>query len=219
MAPHTTSEVDSSPAKSGSDDRKRKRDVLSCLDCRRRKLKCDRAFPVCGRCQKGGIASSCTYQAGPSTDNEQNGHQDDRNGLFELGAAAEKRQRISVNVPSRVDESWNLSGLHHPIVPPSTSPSLNQEDIIRKLETRLAELEKLVAQNESPRADATISRSLRDERRARKSETNFFKGKGFRTQLYGASNITSLLAHVCASPLEFSPSQLTENSFQMFVHS
>ncbi|KAI5254856.1 hypothetical protein E4T42_02154 [Aureobasidium subglaciale] len=46
-------------------DRKRRRKVLSCLDCRRRKVQCDRALPVCGRCEKAG--KPCSYEdEGPS---------------------------------------------------------------------------------------------------------------------------------------------------------
>lgn len=40
---------------------KRKRLALSCVDCRRRKVKCDRTYPVCVRCQKGGNADNCLY--------------------------------------------------------------------------------------------------------------------------------------------------------------
>jgi hypothetical protein len=41
--------------------RKRRRKVLSCYDCRRRKLQCDHAMPACGRCTKAGQAASCLY--------------------------------------------------------------------------------------------------------------------------------------------------------------
>ena len=46
-------------------ERKRRRKALSCYDCRRRKLKCDREYPSCGRCRKAGQADSCFYEAGP----------------------------------------------------------------------------------------------------------------------------------------------------------
>lgn len=45
----------------GGNDRKRRRKVLSCYDCRRRKLQCDRALPACGRCTKAGQAANCLY--------------------------------------------------------------------------------------------------------------------------------------------------------------
>lgn len=40
---------------------KRRRTALSCHDCRRRNLQCDRIYPACGRCVKGDHADSCTY--------------------------------------------------------------------------------------------------------------------------------------------------------------
>ena len=40
---------------------KRRRIALSCINCRRRKVKCDRITPACIRCQKGGIADQCLY--------------------------------------------------------------------------------------------------------------------------------------------------------------
>lgn len=49
-------------------ERKRRRKVLSCWDCRRRKLQCDRAFPACGRCTKAGKAESCLYIDDPHSD-------------------------------------------------------------------------------------------------------------------------------------------------------
>ena len=50
-----------SPDAGGGSDRKRRRKVLSCYDCRRRKLQCDRALPACGRCTKAGQAANCLY--------------------------------------------------------------------------------------------------------------------------------------------------------------
>jgi Fungal specific transcription factor domain/Fungal Zn(2)-Cys(6) binuclear cluster domain len=46
---------------------KRPRPVISCLDCRRKKLKCDRNLP-CQQCVKGGRAASCSFQPGQEPD-------------------------------------------------------------------------------------------------------------------------------------------------------
>jgi hypothetical protein len=51
----------SPPDDSTSGDRKRRRKVLSCFTCRRRKLQCDRVSPTCGRCKSAGQSSSCIY--------------------------------------------------------------------------------------------------------------------------------------------------------------
>lgn len=49
---------------------KRRRIALSCVDCRRRKVKCDRTLPFCVRCQKGGYGEKCVYipHTGPNGD-------------------------------------------------------------------------------------------------------------------------------------------------------
>ncbi|KAL4897771.1 hypothetical protein BDV59DRAFT_190611 [Aspergillus ambiguus] len=44
--------------------RKRRRRTVACTQCRSRKLRCDREYPVCGRCQKSKTPSKCTYEDG-----------------------------------------------------------------------------------------------------------------------------------------------------------
>src|SRR5437764_12231641 len=44
------------------ESRKRPRPVLSCVDCRRKKLKCDRLLP-CKQCKKAGRSAGCTYNS------------------------------------------------------------------------------------------------------------------------------------------------------------
>ncbi|KAJ3957976.1 hypothetical protein N0V92_005468 [Colletotrichum tropicale] len=69
MSPPSVDDNDSlSPTNSRGDDdensqhpRKRQRVRLSCLECRRRKLSCDRGYP-CQRCLKSGTPDRCTYE-------------------------------------------------------------------------------------------------------------------------------------------------------------
>lgn len=44
--------------------RKRRRRTMACTQCRSRKLRCDREYPVCGRCQKSKTPAQCTYEDG-----------------------------------------------------------------------------------------------------------------------------------------------------------
>ncbi|KAL2865875.1 putative C6 transcription factor [Aspergillus lucknowensis] len=44
--------------------RKRRRRTIACSQCRSRKLKCDREYPTCGRCQKGKAPAKCSYEDG-----------------------------------------------------------------------------------------------------------------------------------------------------------
>jgi len=51
---------------------KRPRPVISCLECRRKKLKCDRTQP-CQQCVKSGRPERCSYQAGQEPDGSASG--------------------------------------------------------------------------------------------------------------------------------------------------
>ncbi|KAE8153974.1 C6 transcription factor [Aspergillus avenaceus] len=44
--------------------RKRRRRTMACTQCRSRKLRCDREYPTCGRCQKSKTPIKCTYEDG-----------------------------------------------------------------------------------------------------------------------------------------------------------
>lgn len=68
---------------------KRPRPVVSCLECRNRKLKCNRCLP-CNRCVRDGRKELCTYAAGqkPLSNDE---HLEDRR---------PKRRRLSTEISS-----------------------------------------------------------------------------------------------------------------------
>ena len=201
MLAQNASQASSSPDKPHFEDRKRKRDVLSCLDCRRRKLKCDRGFPACSRCVKGGVAASCTYKSFSSAID---GQQD------ELTASADEDGRPQ---KTRGHFGARLNELARDIGPPgnvmhSTSTLSAQPAIMRSFESRLATLEKLLSQTSTSEmlrpegVRAVITPVPKSELNAAgEGETHFFKGKGVKTQFYGPSNATSLLAHVSADPI------------------
>ncbi|PYI11245.1 hypothetical protein BO78DRAFT_382551 [Aspergillus sclerotiicarbonarius CBS 121057] len=61
MSSHSKTRRSQSPGPQAPDSKRRKRKTLSCYDCRRRKLKCDRELPACSRCRNAGQAHSCSY--------------------------------------------------------------------------------------------------------------------------------------------------------------
>ncbi|RAK95652.1 uncharacterized protein BO80DRAFT_368188 [Aspergillus ibericus CBS 121593] len=61
MSSHSKTRRSHSPRPQPPDSKRRKRKTLSCYDCRRRKLKCDRELPACSRCRNAGQAHSCSY--------------------------------------------------------------------------------------------------------------------------------------------------------------
>ena len=191
------SRASSLPESSHTEDRKRKRNVLSCLVCRRRKLKCDRSYPACTRCVKGGNASSCTYQ---SVQRSVDGNQENPDIAAEDDGKAPKRPRTLNNAyPGKgmVSNSSQVVSSNHA---PLTSEVSVQSNVIKSLEHRLATLEGMLnstsmANNLDKSLSAPAVTSHMDA--LMESRTHLFKGRGVRTQYYGPSNPTSLLAYVC----------------------
>ncbi|CAK7273594.1 hypothetical protein SEPCBS57363_005729 [Sporothrix epigloea] len=158
------SESQAGEDKSDHPPRKRQRVRLSCLECRRRKLSCDRGFP-CERCMKSGTPERCTYETRPGLAPPA------KNGLSQ-GALANFESRISALTGSLgngqigpgggIGHGGGLSGVgagsnyisDAGIVPPyrrvfhrsGSSPSaLVDGDRMRRLELEVAQLKQLLA--------------------------------------------------------------------------
>jgi hypothetical protein len=181
--------------------RKRRRTALSCFDCRRRKLRCDREYPSCGRCRRGGLSDSCSYAEARSeiaTDE----------GALKLAQDADDDQPRTSNAVS-IGSSTVIAANVPPQLPENVAIRLGmQDERIALLESRLARSETLsVPRCGDPRSLDPISVEMRsrypsiDSRMAGRKEQKsadqmFFKGKGFKTQFYGPSMPTSLLGQV-----------------------
>ena len=164
--------------------RKRQRVRLSCLECRRRKLSCDRGFP-CERCIKSGGPEKCTYESRP-------------------GLAPPAKNGISADaLSSRLllpGGSGDLSLYRR--------DTARDSDRIRRLELEVVQLKNLLSRHsasdegttlnqDSPRkelakgftADETPLPSYLAERApectAEEEELRFFRGKDFKTRYYG----------------------------------
>lgn len=59
-----------------SEATKRRRVPISCLNCRRRKVKCDKIKPICGGCVRNGVADSCEYLDPHWINNDDNNKKD-----------------------------------------------------------------------------------------------------------------------------------------------
>lgn len=178
---------------------KRRRIAFSCYDCRRRKLKCDRLFPSCGRCQKGGHPETCSYDSEAvelgmtQSSRERNSTRDDSTANGQ-GAPKSAPRLPSVVRSFAADEGEaKYPRLHSE----DTTPRLYaQEERIRQLEYRIIGLERATHTTRNPQltqADLTvhsIPRAAMDE------EMMIFRGKNFKTQFYGSSHHTSYLSHV-----------------------
>lgn len=175
--------------------RKRQRVRLSCLECRRRKLSCDRGFP-CERCIKSGTPDRCSYEA--------------RNG--EVINASSGVPPPFAQLDSR---RFGIGDIGAGISPRDSDVVRQDHDRIRKLEVEIAQLKNQLGRGNGASLDGstiagTNSPSTRDEnseveRRVRpevqeaieastlageKEELRFFRGRGFRTRYFGPHNAT-----------------------------
>ncbi|KIV85810.1 hypothetical protein PV11_01466 [Exophiala sideris] len=127
---------------------KRPRPVISCLECRRKKLKCDRTHP-CQQCIKIGRPGQCEYQSGVEPL---------PNIAYALASPA-KRQRIdSPPVEALEKGTVALNGSHGLPVSPAA------RGVIEDLQERVARLENAVLagntrhdESENPAAAAPMS--------------------------------------------------------------
>ena len=132
--------------------RKRQRVRLSCLECRRRKLSCDRGFP-CERCIKSGTPERCTYETRPGLAPPA------KNGLS-LGALSNFDSRISAftsghnpigpggstNGGSYLNDGGIVPPYHRDSHRSATGPSgLMEGDRMRRLELEVSQLKSLLA--------------------------------------------------------------------------
>ena len=152
--------------------RKRKRKTYSCLDCRRRKLKCDREHP-CGRCVKEGHSESCAFRDdGHNSETEE--HDVSQRSIPLEGNGSKK------NAFSPTDRSNGTS-------PFTTDQSAILHRKIALLESKLAKYQTMDPVEDYRGQDSSVQQD---------KNTTYFRGKSFRTSFYGPTNPGSLFAHV-----------------------
>ncbi|USP79693.1 uncharacterized protein yc1106_06967 [Curvularia clavata] len=143
----------------------KKRKVLSCYACRNRKMKCDRVFPVCGRCEKTGRRHECTY--------------DPR--LLE-------ESHVNVGAPADGDAPYVLVAR-----PADSSPSVDTSNTVRwkatSQEKRTLSLEQQWVQQ---RAKHTPQFNEPIPEEPVIAEEFMLRGKGFKTQFNGGTSVISI---------------------------
>ncbi|KAK0652105.1 hypothetical protein B0T16DRAFT_405435 [Cercophora newfieldiana] len=166
--------------------RKRQRVRLSCLECRRRKLSCDREFP-CSRCFQSGTPERCEYETRPGL------APPNKLGLAQ-GTLAGLDVRLSL--PSTGGESAFFR----------KDVGVREPDRIRRLELEVAQLKGLLAKQVSldgstvndhspplhrPEPDVEVEGTpppyfqQSQDPYADKEELRFFRGKEFKTRYFG----------------------------------
>ena len=150
----------------------KKRKVLSCYACRNRKMKCDRVYPVCGRCQKTGRADQCTYD--PRLLEES--HVDSGSLVNDGGASFAMLE----------NRTHDLAHTH------TSSEELRWK--VRVQERRIELLEQKLAANVLKKNPSQYEDRVPEEPDFK--EEMMYRGKGFKTQFHGATSIMSLIAQV-----------------------
>jgi hypothetical protein len=167
---------ENSPNQDGSPEEKRtskKRKVLSCYACRSRKMKCDRVYPVCGRCRKTGRADQCTYDPRLLEDHsDMNTVQADRHNASDT--------RHSHGTGEHSSGSSSFDALHLKA---------------RTQERKIEELERLLAAKDNSNAPSQFENFYPWE--PENQEEIMFRGKGFKTQFHGSTSVMSTIAQVC----------------------
>lgn len=177
---------------------KRKRKTLSCYECRRRKLKCDREEPSCSRCRKAGQPDLCSYvyDASLLSTNRQSSNTP---GLLPPSSSLSQQlhpsprgipSRNHVSTPRVAPQFLDISGKEYA---PSTLQAVQNQGTWQllgnlSLATNGAEARPAISGDTTDVA-AGAQESI-------PKETVIFRGENFRTQYYGGSNATSSIAHV-----------------------
>lgn len=152
----------------------KKRKVLSCYACRSRKMKCDRVYPVCGRCQKTGRADHCSY--------------DPR--LLEE-AQVQPGQPLTTNGNNTMF-TMHDSGVNEDFAREDSSDPLRRK--VRLQERRIEMLEmKLAATSNSNNPSQLRNLPFKEPEVA---EEMMFRGKGFKTQFHGMTSVMSMISQV-----------------------
>jgi hypothetical protein len=174
-----------------SQKQRRQRAILSCNDCRRRKLRCDRLAP-CNRCIKGGIASSCAY--GPEA------HSDPPDDMY--GSATRKRQRFSSRLQSstvpdipHVSESGSDVGNQME----SVQSNVPARERLEQLEREVMHLQQLVPNHmQAPRDQVEFLANSPELKGVDHSSAvmGMLKGHSYGTHFHGTSSAMAVVGQV-----------------------
>ncbi|KAF2624434.1 C6 zinc finger domain-containing protein [Macroventuria anomochaeta] len=150
----------------------KKRKVLSCYACRSRKMKCDRVYPVCSRCQKTGRADQCSY--------------DPR--LLE-------EAQVQIGQPLTGDANNTMFTMHDNGVNEDFAKEGSSDALcwkVRMQERRIEMLEKKLAATSSSNNPSQLKDLPIKE--PEMVEEMMFRGKGFKTQFHGTTSVMSMIS-------------------------
>jgi hypothetical protein len=175
----------SSNMEATSHKQRRQRAVLSCNDCRRRKLKCDRLSP-CNRCIKGGITHSCTYTSDAHTILPD-----------EVSGRLVKRPRREQSKTYFSVEQQDVSA--SPSNPATQTGATGRPTLPEQQDTRVQTLVSNDALGLQDQVEFLASSPDLKGVKYSTSAMGMLTGHGFGTHYYGPSSQMSIVAHVRAA--------------------
>lgn len=197
----------------GLAQRKRRRKALSCLECRRRKVKCDRRYPYCNRCRETGETEACVYSAEAKTLRRATGVADSPDSVEENEIIPERHLNNGVGVVGLNTPASTVTAGGNQTTTEAEDVSLAlkiQARKIAELEGRLASLEKPLAQ---PVRHATVldrfpsrlgaelgeqntTKSADNDGEGEKQAIVVLSGRCFKTKFQGPSAPATIITHV-----------------------
>ncbi|KAF1953148.1 hypothetical protein CC80DRAFT_150507 [Byssothecium circinans] len=171
-----------------SSKKRKQRAILSCVICRKRKLKCDRELP-CNRCINGAIAGQCAYG------NDLHFGEDESTDTHELKRQRKDSNRPRYTSPTQVNQQQKTIP-DRPGDPLHTSEESSQ-NAVKRLEQRVATLEILLDSLQS-KDDDHAQPIVASEPAVEDNFTvsaGLFKGRNYRTFYYGPTNPMLVVAH------------------------
>lgn len=152
----------------------KKRKVLSCYACRSRKMKCDRVYPVCGRCRRTGRVDQCSY--------------DPR--LLEE-AHVQPGQPLTASATNTIF-TMHDRGVNEEYARDEASDALRWK--LRMQERRLEMLEARLAATSNSGNPSQLK--VYPAKAPEIAEEMMFRGKGFKSQFHGTTSVMSMISQV-----------------------
>ena len=170
--------------------KKRKRKTYSCIDCRRRKLKCDREQP-CGRCQKEGHPQTCVFN--PESAADWHASENDEPETMFKHYPGDSDRRASIPRLETAARNGILGDA-------SADTVLALRRKVDYLEARIAALEShYKVPGVADSADKHGQLQTRDDNDDDGETGHYFKGKGFKTFCFGTTNVVTMITLVCST--------------------
>ncbi|KAF2854352.1 hypothetical protein T440DRAFT_273668 [Plenodomus tracheiphilus IPT5] len=165
---------------------RRQRAVLSCNDCRRRKLACDRGLP-CSRCIKGNIADKCAYSSTEAIE-------------ISANIAPNSTIKRQLSESTQADLGADNGSTPRKRVGPSEMmrSDISPQDHLNSLQRQVDRLEKALDDqsfSHSRRISNHFDRFKDQQAEQPKQQAGLLKGRHYATFFYGPSSSMADLAH------------------------